>query len=321
MKDNCGRTVDYLRLSVTDNCNLRCRYCVPEGEFACPHDNHLLAYDDYLKIVRAAVELGVKKVRVTGGEPLVRNGLPEFLHRLTAISQIEDVSLTTNGILLEKYAEQLKSAGVKRLNVSLDSLNEEKFAEITRGGSLAKVLAGLEKADQLGFKIKLNMVAMRGINDQELVDFAALSRHKPWSVRFIEYMPMVPEGDYQAHFISGHEILALLREQFEITNISTGEYAGPAKPYKIADAAGSLGIITPMSEHFCSSCNRIRITSQGAAKSCLFSPVTTDLKPTLNDHAALKMTLEAVISGKPSQHDMRVDSQSVTGLGMSAIGG
>ncbi len=321
MQDSCGRTIDYLRLSVTDNCNLRCRYCVPEGESACHHDNHLLAFEDYLKIVRAAVELGVRKVRVTGGEPLVRQGLAEFLHELTAISQIEDVSLTTNGVLLGKYAEQLKDAGVKRLNVSLDSLDKEKFSAITRGGSLAKVLAGLKKADQLGFRIKLNMVAMRGINDQELIDFADLSRHKAWAIRFIEYMPMVPEGDYQAHFISGQEILALLRQQYEISNISTGEYAGPAKPYKITGAAGSLGIITPMSEHFCSSCNRIRITSQGAAKSCLFSPVTTDLKPILNDHVALKNTLETVIGGKPTQHDMRVDSRSVTGLGMSAIGG
>ena len=321
MQDSCGRKIDYLRLSVTDNCNLRCRYCVPAGQVACSDQEELLSYEDYLNIVQACVDLGVKKVRVTGGEPLVRPGLTTFLQKLTAIPEIEDVSLTTNGILLEKYAKDLKDAGIKRLNVSLDSLNDVKFTAITRGGSLKRVLSGLEKADALGFKIKLNMVAMRGINDLEIIDFAGLSIKKAWSVRFIEYMPMATEGDYPSHFISGQEILSILQNNYSISNISTGEYTGPAKPYKINGAAGSLGIITPMSEHFCSSCNRIRVTSQGAVKSCLFSPLNTDLKTFINESLGLKNILREAICGKPIRHNIGVDSHHLDGVKMSAIGG
>ena len=321
MQDNCGRTIDYLRLSVTDNCNLRCRYCVPEGESTCAGENHLLTYDGYLRIVEAAVKLGVRKIRITGGEPLVRKGIAEFLSRLTAGPKIEDVSLTTNGILLEKFANSLHHAGVKRLNISLDSLHPYKFSEITRGGNLQRVLDGLEAVDQLGFKIKLNMVVMRGFNEQELGDFAALSLHNAWSIRFIEYMPAVKDRDWQRYFISGGEILTILREQYPIHDISAGDFAGPAKPYKINGSAGSLGIITPMSEHFCASCNRIRITADGQAKSCLFDKSTTDLKPFLTTPHNLFTTLHDVISGKPLRHHVLDRGCQLDNFAMSGIGG
>lgn len=319
MRDGLGRTINYLRLSITDRCNLRCCYCMPaEGIPACDHAD-VLRYEELLQIAETAVGLGVEKVRITGGEPLVRNGVVEFLKRLGKIPGLSEMTLTTNGLLLETLACELKDAGVERLNVSLDSLNPEAYKQITRGGELARVLAGLEAAEQAGLRLKLNMVVMRGINDHEVENFAALSIERPWSVRFIEYMPTIREKAWQNRVISGREIHERLQSRFELSSISTTRLCGPAKPYRITGAIGTVGIITPMSEHFCGNCNRIRVTAQGMAKSCLLSDKAMDLKPALSQgRDALRAALFDVIGSKAAQHHFS-DEQSV--VQMSGIGG
>lgn len=322
MRDAHGRVINYLRLSITDRCNLRCRYCMPAT--GVPHKNcgDILCYEDLLKIVSAATKLGIRKVRVTGGEPLVRKGVLGFLKKLSVIPGIEEVALTTNGVLLAEWAQDLKNAGVDHLNVSLDSLRPEIFTEITRGGSLTTVLNGLHSAAAVGMKIKLNMVVMRGINDQEVLPFAALSIDKPWSVRFIEYMPTIREDGWQNRIVSGAEILAQLQQHYPLHSISSARYCGPAKPYRIAGAAGSIGIITPMSDHFCSSCNRIRVTATGLAKSCLLSDGGVDLKPHLQQsESELRNALEQVIDKKPSHHSLGCEQPTTTPFSMSSIGG
>jgi len=323
MKDSFGRNISYLRLSITDRCNLRCLYCMPtEGIEHRQHDE-ILRYDEMLRIVAAATTLGIRKVRVTGGEPLVRKGVIGFLQQLAALEGIEEIALTTNGILLADYAQALCDTGVKRLNISLDSLNPSTFKEITRGGDLSRVLAGIDKAEQIGMKIKLNMVAMRGVNDHELLDFAALSTDHPWSVRFIEYMPTIREQHWQQRIISGADILALLHTHYQLQPLTTDLLCGPARPYRITGAAGTIGIITPMSEHFCGSCNRIRVTSTGQAKSCLMSNEVTDLRSLLGvrQRTALIDTLKKVICGKPEHHRLGTDPDSTTPFSMASIGG
>ncbi len=322
IQDKYGRKVNYLRLSITDRCNLRCRYCMPaEG---VPEQDHseTLSYEELLHIVTAATELGIRKVRVTGGEPLVRKGALDFIGRLAQLPHIEEVALTTNGLLLEKYAADLKRAGIHTLNVSLDSLEEDTFAAITRGGSLHQVLTGLEKAQSVGLKIKLNMVVMRGVNDQEILKFAELGLENPWSIRFIEYMPTIRETSWRKLLVSGADILALLRQHHQLEELSGSRYCGPAKPYRISGAKGTLGIITPMSDHFCSSCNRIRVTSDGLAKSCLLSERAVDLKPFLQlPVAQLRAILQDVINEKPSQHHFATDERSQCPFSMASIGG
>ncbi len=322
MKDGHGRTINYLRLSITDRCNLRCRYCMPAEGVALKGCGEILRYEELLKIVEAAADLGIRKVRVTGGEPLVRKGVLGFLRRVAETPGIEEVALTTNGLLLAEQAQALKEAGVGRLNVSLDSLQSETFTAITRGGSLSMVLDGLEAADAAGLNIKLNMVVMRHINDKEILPFAALSLTKAWSVRFIEYMPTLREDGWQQRVVSGSEILERLRRHYPLQAISSGSYCGPAKPYRIAGALGTIGIITPLSEHFCGSCNRIRVTATGLAKSCLFNDDTVDLKPYLHlPTAGLGRVLQQVIAGKPARHHLDCEQQRPIPFSMASIGG
>lgn len=323
MKDNFGRNINYLRLSITDRCNLRCHYCMPAAGVVPHRHEEILRYDEMLRIVAAAATLGIRKVRITGGEPLVRKGVIGFLAQLAGVEGIEEIALTTNGVLLADTAQELYAAGVKRLNISLDSLNPATFRMITRGGELARVLQGLAVAERIGIKIKINMVAMRGINDHELFDFAELSRQRPWSVRFIEYMPTIREEHWQKHIISGAEILARLRERYELEPLSSDHFCGPARPYRIAAAVGTLGIITPMSDHFCGFCNRIRVTSIGQAKSCLMSNEATDLRPYLGvrQQADLIAALAAVICTKPEHHCLGSEDDTSTPFSMSGIGG
>lgn len=323
MKDNFGRNINYLRLSITDRCNLRCRYCMPETGIEPQRHAEILCYDEMLRIVAAAATLGIRKVRITGGEPLVRKGVIGFLEQLAGIQGIEEVALTTNGVLLADHARELYAAGVKRLNISLDSLNPVTFSEITRGGELARVQQGIAAAEKIGMKIKINMVAMRGVNDHELLDFAELSRQHPWSVRFIEYMPTIREEHWQECIISGTDILALLHKKYQLEPLSTDHFCGPARPYRIADAIGTIGIITPMSEHFCGSCNRIRVTSTGHAKSCLMDNAATDLRPFLGvrRQADLIAALASVICAKPEYHRLGTENDTTTPFSMATIGG
>ena len=322
--DTYGRRINYLRLSVTDRCNMRCCYCMPAQGVAKLGHGDMLTYEELYRVASACVAQGIEKIRVTGGEPLVRKGLVDFLARLAAVPGLKELVLTTNGLLLEELARPLKEAGVARLNISLDSLDREVFARITRGGDLDRVLRGIEAAQEAGFgPLKINMVAMRGVNDREILDFAALTLEKPFTVRFIEYMPTLKDEGWGAQSIPGSEILARIGERYPLLPLVSAEMAGPARNYKIQGAAGAIGIITPVSGHFCESCNRIRITATGRVRGCLFSEQGTDLKPYLaaEDPEALQQVLRRIVTHKPGRHHMGEQGSEQTVVNMSRIGG
>jgi GTP 3',8-cyclase len=319
--DTYGRRINYLRLSVTDRCNLRCTYCMPpEGVKKLGHGD-LLSYEELHRVAEAAVGLGIRKIRVTGGEPLVRKGLVGFLERLAALPGLRELVLTTNGLILEELALPLRRAGVQRLNISLDSLQPETFARITRGGELERALAGLAAAEAAGFSpVKINMVVMRGVNDRELLDFAALTLDRPWTVRFIEYMPTTREHGWERLAVSGEEVLARIGARYPLLPAVSAEMAGPARNFKIGGSRGTIGIITPVSGHFCAACNRIRVTAAGTARGCLFGGDGIDLKPLLAaGDAALREALGNVILGKPGGH--RLAEGEGEAFAMSGVGG
>ncbi|NVO00528.1 MAG: GTP 3',8-cyclase MoaA [Geobacteraceae bacterium] len=321
--DSLGRTINYLRLSVTDRCNLRCTYCMPEEGIGKVAHGEILSYEELLRIARAAVAIGIDKIRITGGEPLVRKGIIQFLHQLAEIQGLEQLVLTTNGVLLDKMAVDLRSAGVQRLNISLDSLNPATFSHISRCGDLERVLAGIEAARECGFPIKLNMVVMRGVNDHEILDFAAMATTSATTVRFIEYMPAIREHNWQRHVVPGAEILARLAERFTLIPAEQTEMAGPARNFRIPGAPGTLGVITPVSSHFCSECNRIRVTASGLAKGCLFSESLVDLKPYLlrESDQQLALALGKIVDTKPAGHQMSPQECSHQAFSMASIGG
>ncbi len=324
LTDSLGRNINYLRLSVTDRCNMRCFYCMPAEGIAKKDHGLVLRYEELLLIAEAAVKLGIEKIRITGGEPLVRVGIVKFMEQLAAIPGLRHLALTTNGLLLEKLAADLYKAGVQRLNVSLDSLNPQTFSSITRGGDLKTVLAGLDAAEKAGFPPpKINCVIMRGVNDSEILDFAAMTLAKGNSIRFIEYMPAVKEEGWQKYCISGNEILERIAAQHTLETIDKGPYAGPSRDFRIPGAKGSIGIITAVSGHFCSECNRIRVTSTGQAKGCLFSDERTDLVPWLRppDPDGLATALKAIVSTKPERHGISQDGYEHKNFTMSQVGG
>jgi GTP 3',8-cyclase len=322
LMDGYGRRINYLRLSVTDRCNLRCSYCMPATGLPMVSHRDVLSYEDMYRIASEAVGLGIRKIRVTGGEPLVRKGVVSFLERLAQIPGLRELVLTTNGMLLKEMALPLKEAGVQRLNISLDSLQPELFASITRGGDLGRVLSGIQAAEAAGFApIKINMVVMRGVNDAELLDFAALTLDKPYLVRFIEYMPTLKEKGWESLSVSGSEILERIGERYPLLPVVGSQLAGPSRNFRIQGAAGGIGVITPVSGHFCESCNRIRVTSTGTVRSCLFSGSGYDLRPCLaaNDPELLRETLRQVVAMKPGRHYMTDEAQDA--VAMNGIGG
>ena len=324
LTDSHGRTINYLRLSVTDRCNMRCFYCMPKEGIVNKGHDAVLSYEELLLVAETAVALGIEKVRITGGEPLVRNGIVGFLERLAGIPGLKHLALTTNGLLLAKLAADLYNAGVQRLNVSLDSLNPETFSDITRGGDLKKVLAGLEAAEKAGFPPpKINCVIMRGVNDSEILDFADMTVAHGNSIRFIEYMPAVKEDGWQRYSISGEEILERIAGRYTLEQVDKGAFAGPSRDFRIPGAKGSIGIITAVSGHFCSECNRIRVTSTGQAKGCLFSDERTDLVPYLRppDREKLAEVLRGIVSGKPERHGISQDGYAHKNFTMSQVGG
>ena len=322
--DTYGRRIKYLSLSVTDRCNLRCSYCMPAGGVAKLQHSDLLSYEELYRVASACVEQGIVKIRVTGGEPLVRKGLTEFLKRLSGIPGLKELVLTTNGIMLEELAQPLRDAGVARLNISLDSLQPETFSQITRGGDLNRVLRGIEAAEKAGFPpVKINMVVMRGVNDQEILDFAALSLDKAYTIRFIEYMPTLQDREWDAQAMPGSEILSRISERYNLLPLVGAEMAGPARNFKIEGGAGAIGIITPVSGHFCKSCNRIRVTAAGRVRGCLFSEQGVDLKPLLagDDQEPLRETVRRIVTEKPGQHHLTEEGEEKTRVNMSRIGG
>lgn len=322
--DRYGRRMSYLRLSVTDRCNLRCQYCMPAEGSPKLHHSDILSYEDLYRIASAAVAMGIDKIRLTGGEPLVRKGLLPFIERLSALPGLKELVLTTNGLLLDTLARPLREAGVQRLNISLDSLREERFSAITRGGDLQKVLAGIEAARNAGFPDpKINMVVMRGVNDDEVLDFAALTLDRSYTVRFIEYMPTLQAEEWANRCIDGADLQARIAEQHQLLPLVSSEGAGPARNFRIAGAAGAIGFITPISGHFCSSCNRIRVSSTGIAQSCLFAKNGTDLRPALQntDDMELRQRLARMIAGKPQGHHIEKENGRGHAFAMSGIGG
>lgn len=324
LTDSHGRNINYLRLSVTDRCNMRCFYCMPQEGVQKKRHESILSYEELQLIAETAVGLGIEKIRITGGEPLVRAGIVGFLGNLAAIPGLHHLALTTNGLLLEKLAADLHNAGVQRLNVSLDSLVPQTFSEITRGGDLKTVLAGLDAAEKAGFPPpKINCVIMRGVNDGEILDFAEMTRSRGNSIRFIEYMPAVKEDGWQRYCISGEEILQRIAGHYTLEQVDKGPFAGPSRDFRIQGAKGSIGIITAVSGHFCSECNRIRVTSTGQAKGCLFSDEKTDLIPWLRppDREGLAEVLRAIVSGKPERHNISQDGYTHKNFKMSQVGG
>ncbi len=321
--DSHGRHINYLRLSVTDRCNLRCSYCMPaEGVAKLPHDD-ILRFEELERIAIQAAGLGIEKIRITGGEPLVRRGVVEFAAKLAAIPGLREIVLTTNGLLLREMADGLRRAGVQRLNVSLDSLRPETYATVTRGGELKKALDGIAAAEEAGFPpVKINMVVMRGVNDGEVLEFAALTLDKPYTVRFIEYMPTTMDTGWKSLCVSGREMLEQIGRRFPLVPLEHSNTAGPARNFKIVGAAGTIGVITPISNEFCESCNRIRVTASGVARGCLFSGEGVDLKPYLRgDDAKLKEILSEIMWKKPAQHKLLNVDSARTPFAMAQIGG
>jgi cyclic pyranopterin phosphate synthase len=286
------------------------------------HDD-ILRFEELERIAIQAVGLGIEKIRITGGEPLIRRGVVDFLAKLAAIRDLKEVVLTTNGLLLREMAAELRRAGVQRLNVSLDSLKPETYAAITRGGDLRKALDGIAAAEEAGFSpVKINMVVMRGINDGEVLEFAALSLHKACTVRFIEYMPTMMDSNWKSRCVTGQEMLEQIARHYPLVPLEHSNTAGPARNFKIVGAAGTIGVITPISNEFCESCNRIRVTSSGVAKGCLFAGEGVDLKPYLRgDDAKLKEVLAQIMLKKPAQHRLLHVDSGHTPFAMADIGG
>ncbi len=309
--DPFGRQITYLRISVTDRCNLRCVYCMPpEGIKWQPHTT-IIRYEEIAQIVKEAASQGINEVRLTGGEPLARQGLPELVRMIANIPGINDISLTTNGLLLEKYAGPLAAAGLRRVNISLDTLNPEKFRKITRGGQLERVWAGLEAAEAKGlFPIKINTVAMRGINEDEILDLARLSLDHSWQMRFIELMPInnqQPWGDGfplpENAYLSIQDIQHIL-EPLELKAVSGKIGNGPSREYRMKNGRGTVGFITPMGDSFCEKCNRLRLTADGNLRPCLLSDIEIPVLPALRAGEPILPYLQKAVALKPQGHDL-----------------
>ncbi|MEW6522272.1 MAG: GTP 3',8-cyclase MoaA [Bacillota bacterium] len=326
MKDPCGRTIDYIRISITDRCNLRCMYCMPETGVLPRAHHDVLRYEELERVVSCARDLGIGRVRVTGGEPLVRLGLPGFIRRIAALPGIEEVSMTTNGQLLSPMARELKAAGLARVNISLDTLNPETFDAICRRGGLDRVLAGIDAALDAGLvPVKVNMVVMKGINDHEVADFAALTLERPLHVRFIELMPLGDAGDMQPDcFVPASVIRARLEAQCRLHPSAGVTGNGPARYYRLEGGKGTVGFIAPLSEHFCGACNRLRLSSTGGLSPCLGSPDEVDLREPLRNGASdeeIRDLIRRAILAKPAGHDMANQPDRARRRRMHRLGG
>ncbi|MBC7232919.1 MAG: GTP 3',8-cyclase MoaA [Chloroflexi bacterium] len=328
--DAYSRLINYLRIAVTDRCNLRCIYCMPpEGVPWRPHEA-ILRYEEIVTVVRAAAELGISRVRLTGGEPLVRLGIVDLVRLLSRIPGIEDLAMTTNGILLSRYAQALAEAGLQRVNVSLDTLRADRFQRITCWGQIADVLAGIEAAHRAGLEpVKINTVVIRGMNDDEVVDLARQTIEAEWNVRFIEWMPVgnaqgVVDGGWQERVVTAKE----MRERIEaalgaLEPAKLGIGGGPARYYRLAGGKGTIGFITPLSEHFCYHCNRLRLTADGQLRPCLLSDREIDLRTPLRqgaDVAHIKTLILQGIESKPLRHHLS-ECELPENRTMSQIGG
>ncbi len=326
MIDGFGRRVEYLRISVTDKCNLRCVYCMPLEGMPWMHRKDLLTYEEIEQIVRQMAGMGLERVRITGGEPLVRRDVPELVRMIAGVPGIEDISLSTNAVLLTRFAEDLRSAGVRRINVSLDSLRPDRVESIARRRNCyADIMEGLDAAERVGFDpIKINVVLMRGVNDDEIPDFAAITRERPWHVRFIELMPTSSNLELSARrYISCQEALARLRKVDRLRPAEGPAGNGPATYYRFPGAPGTVGVITPMSHNYCDRCNRMRLTADGHLRPCLFGDLQTNLRDPLRAGADLRPLIEHTLRIKPERHYLIQGSDEGSGglVALSQTGG
>ncbi|MCY6958724.1 GTP 3',8-cyclase MoaA [Clostridium brassicae] len=320
MVDNYGRRIEYLRVSLTDKCNLKCIYCMPEKEDVekkCCRKK--MSNEEIIKFVRIAASLGIKKIRYTGGEPLIVKDIDKLIYNTGRIHGIKDIAITTNGVLLEDMAGELKNAGLKRVNISLDTLREYRFKKITRNGDINKVLKAIDKCLCLGMTpLKINVVLLKGINDDEIGDFINLTKKLPIDVRFIELMP-IGEGVkfYKNSLMTSEEVLERFPMLIRIKNkgISTAE------SYKLRNARGRIGFISPLSCKFCKDCNKIRLTSEGMIKPCLHSQEEISIKEYIDNEVLLTSKIREAILSKPEEHNMELNKRSETERMMFQIGG
>lgn len=317
MQDTFGRNITYLRLSVTDRCNLRCRYCMPADGICKKKHEEMLDEDEMVRVVEAAAALGISKVRITGGEPLVKKNILSICRRVSKVPGIQEVCMTTNGILLPAFAKQLREAGVDRINISLDTMDREKYADITRGGCYEKAMQGIEAAIHEGFeKVKINTVLIGGFNDDEVVSFATLTMKHPVDVRFIELMPMYDGGDFGPEAYIPYSVVT---DQLpELSLVSADD--GVARLYRLPDAKGNVGLISPINAHFCGQCNRLRVTADGKLKPCLHSCVEYSIKGMAFPEMVEQM--KTAILSKPKCHgELSYSHRSDARRNMNQIGG
>lgn len=314
MEDRFNRNINYVRISITDSCNLRCIYCMPNGYKPC--DKRIITREEIKVLVEALASLGIKRVRLTGGEPLIRNDIVDIISDIRCVKGIEDIGITTNGILLYKLIDDLESAGLRRVNISLDSLKEDTFRKVT-GGNIENVLNSIEKCISKGIKVKINMVPIVGINDAEIKDFIKLTENMDIDVRFIELMPIGPGIDYKG--IKSDDIKKILGD-IKMTKIENFG-GGPSEVYKLDKHMGRIGFISPMTHNFCSQCNRVRITSDVRLKTCLHNADEIELLKYIEDRSKLIEVLHDGIYSKYEKHTMDVDKVSKSMRKMVGIGG
>jgi GTP 3',8-cyclase len=326
LRDSWGREIKSLRISVTDKCNFRCRYCMPAEGLEWLDREELLSFEEIERLVRMLARMGVDEVRLTGGEPLVRRDLPELVRMLAGTPGVDDLSLTTNGVLLDRFAGPLVAAGLRRVNVSLDSLSHVRFAEITRRDALDRVLAGLAAAEQYPElrPIKVNCVAIRGFTEAEVPALAELARRKPYVVRFIEFMPLDADEAWRGDdVLTGDEIRALIEERWPLEELPA-KPSSTARRFRFADGAGEIGFVNPVSEPFCSTCDRIRLTADGQLRTCLFSRREWDLKTPLRDGSSddrLEALIRFAVTHKELKHKINDPGFVRASRSMSQIGG
>jgi GTP 3',8-cyclase len=326
MLDGYGRRIEYLRISVTDKCNLRCVYCMPEEGLPWLKRAEILSYEEIETVVRTMAGLGLRRVRITGGEPLVRRDLPSLIRRIAAVPGIDDIALSTNAVLLEEHAAALKDAGVGRLNVSLDSLRPERVDAISRrAGSYEAIMRGLAAAERAGFApIKVNVVVMRDQNLDELEDFARITMERPWHVRFIEVMPVGDNLDVSAEaYVPAAEMLERVRRIGALRPVEGPAGNGPATYFALPGGVGTVGVITPMSHNYCDRCNRMRLTANGRLRPCLFGSIETDLRGPLRRGEPLEPWIDETLRIKPLRHELVQGSASGSGglRALSEVGG
>jgi len=326
MHDQFGRRIDYLRISVTDKCNLRCTYCMPVEGLEWIDRDEFLTYEEISSVVRQMAEHGLRRIRLTGGEPLVRRDLPDLVRQLSAIPGIEDIALSTNAILLPQFGRDLKEAGINRVNVSLDTLRRERFRDVARRPErfFDATLEGLAAAERLGFApLKINTVLMRGLNDDEIEDFAEITRKRPWHVRFIELMPTGDNLHLSKRFLSTDSVLQRLQDIGDLRPAAGPVGNGPATYFRFDGAPGTVGVITPLSHNYCDRCNRVRLTADGRLRTCLFGTHEVDLKTPLRATGDIIAAVREALAGKPERHLLQLGTARGSGglRALSQVGG